>query len=187
MSGAAADGERILIAHEALDTALAVAALLLSRGFRVDIATDAEQTREKLSAGIDALVVDLAMPGALGDALPSIARSFGARAVVALGEIHRSSSYRHKPTRLYGADRLVEMHQVSAKLADVLLELLATQRSALTSLQQDRRIEALCQRVLIFSGELEPAERTWISNEIESRRDGVVQRGAKEAKGGSRR
>lgn len=179
---------RVLVAHETLDTALAVAALLLCRGYAVDVATDEEQTRVKLGQGVDALVVDLAMPGALGEALPRLARSRGAKVVVALGEIHRSSSYRHKPTRLYGADRLVEMHLVNARLADVLAELLHVP-SSIHQLDPSkaRHVEALCQRILVFSGALDPAERAWISAEIAHRKEGGGQFAMNKSKGGAQR
>lgn len=124
------DAPRVLIAHERPGVCRVVARVLEQEGFAAAIAQDGPAALARLGAERwDALVVDVALPVHPGYELCERARAFaadghGARAVVLVASVYRSTSYKRRPTSLYGADDYIEIHHLGDALPAKLRKLL---------------------------------------------------------------
>ncbi len=108
---------RVLFAHGRSIIGVAVSRVLSAHGFSVVQAGDAEQVHAALAeGGFDALVVDVALPGAPGFELTGPAREAGVRVVILVASVFRRASYKRRPLRLYGADDYVEIHHLGDQL-----------------------------------------------------------------------
>lgn len=107
----------VLFAHERRAVGRAVSHVLEREGFSVHIVTGGRACRKALAGQRwDALVVDVALPEVPGYELADEARAAtgesGARVVVLVASVYRRTSYKRRPTRLYGADDYVEIHHL---------------------------------------------------------------------------
>jgi CheY-like chemotaxis protein len=86
-------------------------------GFSVAWCATGEGARERLrEGGIDAFVVDVALPDLPGFLLIDEARELGVRAIILAAAVYRKTSYKRRPNRLYGADDYVEIHHLGDHL-----------------------------------------------------------------------
>lgn len=118
---------RILFAHERRGVARAVRRVLEREGFVFVHVPDGDACKERLLAERwDGLVVDVALRGTAGYELVELARSAGPEAgaavVVLVASVYRRTSYKRRPTRLYGADDYVEIHHLCDQLPRKLCE-----------------------------------------------------------------
>ncbi len=112
----------VLVAHERGAVRQVVARVLQQEGFVVTAAATAEEMSALLEARAwGGLVLDVALGGAAPWSACERARALvqqgrGARAVVLVASVYRSTSYKRRPTSLYGADDYVELHHVGDAL-----------------------------------------------------------------------
>jgi CheY-like chemotaxis protein len=112
---------KVLFAHERRPIAHAVERVLTTYGFSVATASDAAAAQTELQAGVyDGFVVDVALPGIGGFELIARSREWGVKAVILVASVYRRTSYKRRPTRLYGADDYVEVHHLGDQLPDKL-------------------------------------------------------------------
>lgn len=108
---------RVLLAHAGPVIAGAAQRILEAHGFEAQIAPDSRGVERALAAGgWDALVVDVALPGAPGFELTGPARAAGVKVVILVASVFRRTSYKRQPRRLYGADDYVEIHHLGDHL-----------------------------------------------------------------------
>jgi DNA-binding response OmpR family regulator len=121
---------RVLLAHAGPVIAGAAQRILEAHGFDVEIAEDSAGVVAALAVGAgsgsgsgsgsglawDALVVDVALPGAPGFELTAPAREAGVKVVILVASVFRRTSYKRRPRRLYGADDYVEIHHLGDHL-----------------------------------------------------------------------
>ncbi|MFO7563599.1 MAG: hypothetical protein R6X02_13210 [Enhygromyxa sp.] len=108
---------RVLLAHAGPVIAGAAKRILEAHGFEAQIAPDSRCVEQALEAGgWDALVVDVALPGAPGFELTAPARAAGVKVVILVASVFRRTSYKRQPQRLYGADDYVEIHHLGDHL-----------------------------------------------------------------------
>ena len=113
--------KRVLFAHERRAIARAVEKVLGAHGFDVSTVPDGNGAKRALEAeSFDGLVVDVALPGIPGYELTGVARQRGVAAVVLVASVYRRTSYKRRPTRLYGADDYVEIHHLGDQLPEKL-------------------------------------------------------------------
>jgi CheY-like chemotaxis protein len=121
---------RVLVAHERPAVCRVVARVLEQEGFSVGFAERGNAALAKLVAERwDALVVDVALPEIPGYELCERARALaadgtGAGKVVLVASVYRATSYKRRPTRLYGADDYIEIHHLGDALPTKLRTLL---------------------------------------------------------------
>jgi CheY-like chemotaxis protein len=137
----------VLFAHDRRAVARAVTHVLGREGFDVTTVTDGIQARRALSEHAwDAFVVDVALPLIPGYELADVARSgegVGAQVVVLVASVYRRTSYKRRPTRLYGADDYVEIHHLCDALPAKLREHLRLPASEPALAAQDEAREQL--------------------------------------------
>jgi DNA-binding response OmpR family regulator len=108
---------RVLLAHGGPVIAGAAQRILEAHGFETEIAANARGVERALALGNwDALVVDVALPGAPGFELAAPARAAGVKVVILVASVFRRTSYKRQPQRLYGADDYVEIHHLGDHL-----------------------------------------------------------------------
>ena len=117
----------ILFAHERRSVARAVQRVLDIAGFSVEHALDGHEAARQLGQRRwAALVVDVALPGIPGYELCEVAKvddgDRGADVVVLVASVYRRTSYKRRPSRLYGADDYVEIHHLCDSLPLKLFE-----------------------------------------------------------------
>lgn len=123
-------GPSVLVAHERAPVGRVVTRVLVHEGFTARFVPDGPSALAELErAAWDALVVDVGLPGIAAYDLVERARSLrdrgqGARAVVLVASVYRATSYKRRPTRLYGADDYVEIHHLGDALPVKLRRLL---------------------------------------------------------------
>ncbi len=119
-SGLAGAGRRprVLFAHGRSVIGLAVSRVLAAHGFDVEQVGHADEVHAALARKpeFDALVVDVALPGAPGFELTIPAREAGVEVVILVASVFRRTSYKRRPLRLYGADDYVEIHHLGDHL-----------------------------------------------------------------------
>jgi CheY-like chemotaxis protein len=112
----------VLVAHERSAVRQIVGHVLSQEGFDPTPAADADAVlaalRDRPWAG---LVLDVALPGTPAFELCDRTRELrdaglGARAIVLVASVYRPTSYKRRPTRLYGADDYVEIHHLGDAL-----------------------------------------------------------------------
>jgi len=138
----------VLFAHERRSVARAVQRVLSITGFDVEHVSNGQAARDRLAAQrFEALVVDVALPGIPGYELCAQAKAPGeaarAKVVVLVASVYRRTSYKRRPTRLYGADDYVEIHHLCDSLPEKLLSHLSLSLSPPSEEDQERAREAL--------------------------------------------
>mgnify|MGYP001244572977 CR=1 FL=1 len=120
---------QVLVAHERPVIGHAIARVLAAQGLRVQVLSDGHRVADALKADAwDALILDVALPGAALHELVELARTglpLPIKAVLLIASVFRRSSYKRKPQRLYGADDYVEVHNLGEQLPGKLWRLLA--------------------------------------------------------------
>ncbi len=113
------DKLRILVAHDKLAISRAIEQVLGTYGFAVDTMSDGDAVAQALAKGLyDGLVIDAALPGTPIHEICEIAKGGEnpVPAVITIAAIFRRKSYRRRPSSLYGADDIVEVHRIAAEL-----------------------------------------------------------------------
>lgn len=120
------DMPQVLFAHERPAVIRAVSRVLEVEGFSVRTVRDGDAAVRALAEQAwDAFVCDVGLPGIPGYELCARARHDDrARAVVLVASVYRRTSYKRRPTRLYGADDYVEIHHLGDQLPSKLRHLL---------------------------------------------------------------
>ncbi|HUH01736.1 MAG TPA: response regulator [Kofleriaceae bacterium] len=116
-------GGLVLVAHG--EAALRESAVEVTRaaGYRVIGVADGESARLILASQPPpcALVVDVALPGALGYELcDEIARAGLPTKVILIASVYSKTAYKRRPSSLYGASDYVEQHHIVDQLVDKL-------------------------------------------------------------------
>ncbi len=121
---------RVLVAHERSGIGEAVRRVLTIYGFDVACATDGDEVEQLLRGEtFDGLVLDVAMPGTPSYELCALAKTGltpPVTAVVLVATVFRRSSYKRRPSRLYGADDYVEIYRLGEQLPGKLWRLLGS-------------------------------------------------------------
>ena len=111
---------RVLFAHERLSVRRVVEQALRREGFDVETVAHGEAARQRLAeAAWDGFVVDVALPGLPGYEFLDVARrhdGIGAEVIILVASVYRKTSYKRRPSRLYGADDYVEIHHLCDQL-----------------------------------------------------------------------
>ncbi|HGG57115.1 MAG TPA: response regulator transcription factor, partial [Nannocystis exedens] len=113
------DKLRILVAHDKLAISRAIQQVLGTYGFSVEPMSGGDAVVEALGRGnYDGLVIDAALPGAPIHEICELAKSgeHPVPAVITIAAIFRRKSYRRRPSNLYGADDIVEVHRIAGEL-----------------------------------------------------------------------
>lgn len=126
---------RILVAHERPALGQAIRRVLAAQGFEVDVVSDGADAARAIHSGkYAALALDVALPGPLPCyELIQLAKTGIAepiRAVVLVASVFRKTSYKRRPTQLYGADDYVELHRLGDQLPGKLWQLLGAEPAA---------------------------------------------------------
>jgi CheY-like chemotaxis protein len=117
VSGVSSERPRVLVAHEQALIGRAVERVLDLYGFEVEWCATGLGAQTRLrEAKFDAFVVDVALPDLPGFLLIDEAREQGVRAIILAAAVYRKTSYKRRPTRLYGADDYVEIHHLGDHL-----------------------------------------------------------------------
>ena len=110
----------VLVGHEQTAIGKAVACVLGPHGFDVQVVQSGDAVARVLKMRRwDGLVIDVAMSGRPSFELTELAKSALERsvpAVILVATVHRRSSYKRRPKRLYGADDYVEVHHLGEQL-----------------------------------------------------------------------
>ncbi len=137
---------KVLVAHERPVIGQAIGRVLTAQGLRVQVVSDGRHVVETLKGRAwDALILDVALPGAELHELVELARTGLAipiKAVLLVASVFRRSSYRRKPQQLYGADDYVEIHDLGEQLPAKLWRLLAPDSSELPGMIEAEAVYA---------------------------------------------
>jgi CheY-like chemotaxis protein len=117
---------QVLVAHESEAIRAVIAALLGSAGFGVDLARDGAAARAAFAHRYDGVVLDVALPDIMAFELIAEAKQrIDGVKVVLVASIYNRTSYKRRPTSLYGADDYVEQHHIADSLVGKLEALLS--------------------------------------------------------------
>jgi DNA-binding response OmpR family regulator len=112
-----ADRKRVLVAHDSEAIRAVIAALLGGAGYAVDTAENGVASRAALAHAYDALVLDVALPDVLAfELIAEAKRRRPALRIILVASIYNRTSYKRRPTSLYGADDYVEQHHIADAL-----------------------------------------------------------------------
>jgi len=112
----------VIVAHERPAVRQIVGRVLAQEGFDPTPAADARAVLDLMTnQPWSALVLDVALPGApvfeLCDRTIALrSDTAGAQCIVLVASVYRSTSYKRRPTRLYGADDYIEIHHLGDAL-----------------------------------------------------------------------
>lgn len=112
----------VIVAHERPAVRQIVGRVLTQEGFDPTPAADARSVIDLLTEKQwSALVVDVALPGAqvfeiCERTIALRGDGVGAQCIVLVASVYRSTSYKRRPTRLYGADDYIEIHHLGDAL-----------------------------------------------------------------------
>jgi DNA-binding response OmpR family regulator len=136
---------RVLVAHERREVSRTIAWVLVRSGFAVDVVSTGRAALETIARRQhDALVVDVAMPDVPGYEVAARAKTDAhVRAVVLVASVYRKTSYKRRPTQLYGADDYVELHHVGDQLPRKLRQHLGLDAQAPSAEVEDAARQAL--------------------------------------------
>ena len=117
----------ILVAHDNETIRRVIETLITGVGFGVRSVVDGIACATALESSPSALVLDVAIGGRMAFELIELARQRTPRVpVVLVASIYNRTSYKRRPTSLYGADDYVEQHHLPDALIDKLRALLGT-------------------------------------------------------------
>jgi CheY-like chemotaxis protein len=138
---------KILVAHERMALGQAIGRVLSAQGFAAVTVCDATAAEAAMRAEMfAALVLDVALPGATPcHELIQLAKSglpAPIPAVVLVASVFRKTSYKRRPTQLYGADDYVEIHRLGDQLPRKLWQLLGGDPAAMPNLRDAEAVLA---------------------------------------------
>lgn len=113
------DKLRILVAHDKPAITRAIKQVLGTYGFAVEPMSDGDDVAKALrERHFDGLVLDAGLPGTPVHELCELAKAGDdpVPAVITIAAVFRRKSYRRRPSSLYGADDVVEVHRVATEL-----------------------------------------------------------------------
>jgi len=113
------DKLRILVAHDKQAITRSIEQVLGTYGFAVEPMNDGDEVAEALQEQhFDGLVIDAGLPGTPVHELCELAKAGDdpVPAVITIAAVFRRKSYRRRPSSLYGADDVVEVHRVATEL-----------------------------------------------------------------------
>lgn len=142
------DKSQILVAHERPALGQAIQYVLAAQGFSVAVVSDSEAAVKALQDGsFAALVLDVALPGpVLCYELIQVAKGLVPPVgVVLVASVFRKTSYKRKPSQLYGADDYVEIHHLGDQLPGKLWRLLGNDPAALAGMLEAEAVLATFQ------------------------------------------
>ncbi|RMG20644.1 MAG: DNA-binding response regulator [Deltaproteobacteria bacterium] len=119
---------RVLVVHESVDFLRAAQVVLAEAGFEVVPATEAGEARRQVSCGVQAIVLDVAVPDLLPFTwIPELRRNDATASlpIVLVASVYDKTAYKRRPVDLHGADDYVEQHHVPDSLPLKLQALLA--------------------------------------------------------------
>ncbi len=121
----------VLVGHERVAIGKAVACVLGPHGFDVQVVQSGDAVARVLQMRRwDGLVIDVAMSGRPSFELTDMAKTaleHSVPAVILVATVHRRTSYKRRPSRLYGADDYVEIHRLGQQLPAKLWSLLGAE------------------------------------------------------------
>ncbi len=120
------DKLRILVAHDKRAITRAIEQVLGTYGFAVEPMNDGDDVAKALQERhFDGLVLDAGLPGMPVHELCELAKAGDdpVPAVITIAAVFRRKSYRRRPSSLYGADDVVEVHRVATELPSKLWRL----------------------------------------------------------------
>lgn len=141
-------GPRILVAHERVALGEATRRVLAAQGFVVEVVADGEAAAAALRAGPwAALILDVALPGAVGchELIPQAKAGDPPAKVILVASVFRRTSYKRRPTQLYGADDYVEIHHLGDQLPGKLWRLLGGDPTQLAGMVEAEAVLATLQ------------------------------------------
>jgi DNA-binding response OmpR family regulator len=111
---------RVLVAHESEPIRAVITTLLEDAGYQVTAVAEGVAARDALvRKDWEALIVDVALSGVLSFEIVEDARlKVPSPRVILVASIYNRTSYKRRPTSLYGADDYIEQHHI----ADALLQ-----------------------------------------------------------------
>jgi CheY-like chemotaxis protein len=119
------DRKRVLVAHDSEAIRAVIAALLGGAGYAVDTVADGAASRAALAHSYDGLVLDVALPDVLAfELIAEAKRRRPALRIILVASIYNRTSYKRRPTSLYGADDYIEQHHIADSLVGKLESLL---------------------------------------------------------------
>ena len=135
----------VLLAHERPHIVRTVRHILQADGFEVVEVPDGQAARAHLDdPKIRAFVLDVGLPKVPGYELAAeIRRRELDRVVILVASVYRRTSYKRRPTRLYGADDYVEVHHLCDQLPRKLRAHLRLGEGRLSGEQQRAGADAL--------------------------------------------
>ena len=142
------DKLKILVAHERPALGQAIHHVLAAQGFSVAVVSDSAAAAEALRGGsFAALVLDVALPGPLVcyDLIQLAKGLTPPVKVVLVASVFRKTSYKRRPTQLYGADDYVEIHHLGDQLPGKLWRLLGSDPSDLAGMIEAEAVLATFQ------------------------------------------
>jgi DNA-binding response OmpR family regulator len=115
----------VLVAHDSEPIRGVIGTLLVGAGYSVRAVSDGAACRRALTDAPSALVLDVGLPDVLAFELIEEARRHapGLR-VILVASVYNRTSYKRRPTSLYGADDYVEQHHIADSLVGKLRALL---------------------------------------------------------------
>jgi DNA-binding response OmpR family regulator len=124
---------RVLVAHDSEPIRGVIGALLVGAGYAVRAVADGATCRLALADAPSALVLDVGLSDVLAFELIEEARKRapGLR-VILVASVYNRTSYKRRPTTLYGADDYVEQHHIADSLVNKLGALLEGKTPAVT-------------------------------------------------------
>jgi DNA-binding response OmpR family regulator len=116
---------KVLVAHESPTTREVIRHLLVDAGYQVVAVADGRAAVAALAERPEAMVLDVGLPDVLAFEVVEEARhrSSGTR-IVLVASVYNRTSYKRRPTSLYGADDYIEQHHIPDALVTKIARLL---------------------------------------------------------------
>lgn len=139
---------KILVAHERRALGEATRRVLEAQGFQVEVVGDAAAAARALDEGaFDGFVLDVALPGdtSCHELIQRAKAAARPAKVVLVASVFRRTSYKRRPTQLYGADDYVELHHLGDQLPGKLWRMLGGDASELAGMFEAEAVLATFQ------------------------------------------
>lgn len=108
---------RVLVAHESEAILAVITSLLGTAGYGVDAVRDGASCRAALPRSPLCLVLDVALSDVFAfELIAEARRALPLLRIILVASIYNRTSYKRRPTSLYGADDYVEQHHIADSL-----------------------------------------------------------------------
>jgi len=108
---------RVLVAHESEAILAVISSLLKAAGYTVDRVRDGVSCRGALLRNPACLILDVALTDVFAfELIAEAQRALPALRIILVASIYNRTSYKRRPTSLYGADDYVEQHHIADSL-----------------------------------------------------------------------